>query len=219
MQYSLIPITLLACLGSALVALRDLRQHPLGKEGEEKLPKSAIIYAVVMLAVTLGVSVLFCVVYGENSLLENAKRMALLSVLWPVGYIDLKSYRIPNSLILLGLCYWGILLGCDGLFASKTLVERLISEGVAAAALLLAAGLCALFLKGSIGFGDMKLLTVMGLFLALEGIWSAIFVSLVISFIIAVVLLVTKRKTRKDAIPFGPALVLGTYLSVCLAGV
>ena len=85
-------------------------------------------------------------------------------------------------------------------------------------ALLLAAFLCTLLMKNSVGAGDMKLFVVMGLLLGMHGIWGAIFASLIVSFVVAIVLLVSKKKTRKDAIPFGPALVVGTFLSVFLTG-
>ena len=73
-------------------------------------------------------------------------------------------------------------------------------------------------IKNGIGFGDMKLFIVMGLMLGLDGIWGAVFLALIVSFLIAAFALITKKKTRKDAIPFGPALVIGTYLSICLSG-
>ena len=96
---------------------------------------------------------------------------------------------------------------------------RSLSEVIAAAGLAAAALLCGLLLKGSIGFGDIKLFIVMGLLLGLEGIWSAIFISLIVSFIISVYLLATKKKSRKDAIPFAPALMIGTYISIIITGI
>ena len=68
------------------------------------------------------------------------------------------------------------------------------------------------------GFGDMKLFLVMGLLLGTRGIWGAVFLSLIVIFFISVFALITKRKSRKDLIPFGPALVIGTYLAVYLTG-
>ena len=56
------------------------------------------------------------------------------------------------------------------------------------------------------------------LFVQYDGIWGAVFASLVLSFLLAVFLLVTKKKSRKDVIPFAPAIVLGTFVSVFLTG-
>ena len=46
----------------------------------------------------------------------------------------------------------------------------------------------------------------------------SVFVSLIVSFVISAVLLVTKKKKRRDVIPFAPALMIGTYISVFLTG-
>jgi leader peptidase (prepilin peptidase)/N-methyltransferase len=58
----------------------------------------------------------------------------------------------------------------------------------------------------------------MGLMLGLDGIWSAVFASLVVSFLASIVLMITKKKKRGDMIPFAPAIMVGTYLSVFLTG-
>jgi prepilin signal peptidase PulO-like enzyme (type II secretory pathway) len=81
-----------------------------------------------------------------------------------------------------------------------------------------AAGRAFEIIRNSIGFGDMKLFLVMGLLLGTRGIWGAVFLSLIVIFFISVFALITKRKSRKDLIPFGPALVIGTYLAVYLTG-
>ena len=137
-----------------------------------------------MITVTLGASVLFCTLYADNNIFVSIKRLALLSVIWPVAYIDFKTYRIPNTFILFGLGCRAALLPFELLFYDQ-FFTALLSEVIAAGALLLACILCALCLKGSIGFGDMKLFIVMGLLLGLDGIWSAVFTSLLISFVIA----------------------------------
>ena len=94
----------------------------------------------------------------------------------------------------------------------------LISEVVAAGALFAAAMLCSVRAKGSIGFGDIKPFVVLGLFLGTTGSWGAIFTALLVSLPTVLFLMATKRKGRKDSIPFGPAIVIGTFISVCLTG-
>ena len=144
--------------------------------------------------------------------------MLLLSVMWPIAYTDFKTMRIPNLFVGYGLVCRAVLLAFEVFWGHPYVWPYFLSELIAAGALLLAAVLCSLIVKGGIGFGDMKLFVVMGLMLGLEGIWNTILLSLLISFVIAVILLISKKKTRKDEIPFGPALVLGSYLSICLFG-
>lgn len=222
----ILPIsTAVLCLASFFLMIRDMSDHKELfeekseiKENSKLLGGSTIVYCSLMFTITVAASFLFCTIYKDNGILMSVKRLALLSMLWPIAYIDYKTYRIPNAFILFGVICRVIILMLELIFESQFVWMTLLSEVIAAVALLLAAGLCALCIKNSIGFGDMKLFIVMGLMLSLNGIWSAIFLSLIVSFFISAFLLITKKKTRKDAIPFGPAIVIGTYLSVCLSG-
>lgn len=222
----ILPIsTAILCIVSFFLMLRDMSDHKALfqsdkeiKENARLLNNSAIVYCSLMFIVTVATSFLFCIFYKDNGILMSVKRLALLSLLWPIAYIDYKTYRIPNAFIIFGVICRVIILAFELFLQFEVVWMTLLSEIIAAVALLIAAGLCALCIKNSIGFGDMKLFIVMGLMLSLSGIWSAIFLSLVVSFFISAYLLITKKKTRKDAIPFGPAIVIGTYLSVCLSG-
>ena len=97
-------------------------------------------------------------------------------------------------------------------------MATLLSEVIAAGAIFLATVLCKICIKNSIGAGDIKLFLVMGLFLSLDGIWAAMLFSLVVCFFQVIFLLATKRKTRKDSIAFGPAVTIGTLLSIFMTG-
>ena len=215
-------VTAVAC-GISFFAMRKKMDRP-AEEGPEKLKnltgsaKPVLIYGIVMWALTVGVSIWLVLFYIDNTALFTMKRVCLLSVMWPVALTDLKSYRIPNIFALLGLIYWFIIFGVEFFIDPDQIWSTVLAELVACGVLLLAAFLCKLMIKGSIGLGDIKLLAIMGLMLGTDGIWGAIFMTLVISFFVSVFLLITKKKTRKDTIPFGPALVLGTYLSICLTG-
>lgn len=218
-------VTGVGCVLSFFLMLKDiddqrkiLQKEQSDQENNVGLPQSAWIYSAICVALTVTIAVFFPQMYPNNSIWVNVKRMVLLSVIWPIAYIDYKTLRIPNLFVIYGLACRVIILIFEILLGHSYVWQVLLSEAVAAGALLLAALLCALIIKNGIGFGDMKLFIVMGLMLGLEGIWGAVFLALVVSFFIAVYVLITKKKTRKDAIPFGPALVIGTYLSVCLSG-
>lgn len=182
------------------------------------LPKDALIYSIVMLLITVGGSTLYVWVYRDITWIDAYKRMILLAVIWPVAYIDIKTYRIPNAYILFGVACRVIMIPIEFLVNGKAVWTTLLSEGVAAIAIFLAAVLCSLCVKNALGYGDIKLFMVMGLLLGLDAIWGAVFLALIISFVIAIVVLVTKKKTRKDVIPFGPAIVAGTYLAILVLG-
>lgn len=218
-------ITAVLCGVAFFLMLRDISEH---KElfltcndtnSSRLLSRGAVIYSIILVIITVAASVLFCTIYKENGILMSIKRLALLSMLWPIAYIDYKTYRIPNAFIVLGLGYRVIIFALELILSSQTVWPTVLGELIAAGALLLASVLCSLISKNAIGFGDMKLFILMGLMLGMDGIWGSVFLSLIVSFFISAYVLITKKKTRKDTIPFGPAIVIGTYLSVCLSGV
>lgn len=212
-------LTLALCAVSFWLLLRDIDANGLGENTEQnKAKRLAYVFSGIMLLLTEGVAVMYLTVYEDFTVWTAVKRLALLSVMWPVALIDYKTYRIPNSYIIYGLACRVLIFPFELIFSEPGVWQVLLGEVIAAAAMLLAAVLCGVLIKNSVGFGDMKLFVVMGLLLGTQGIWSAVFLSLIVSFIAAVVLLATKRKTKKDAIPFGPALVLGTYLAAYLTG-
>ena len=68
--------------------------------------------------------------------------------------------------------------------------------------------------KGGMGFGDVKLAFVLGVWLGLEQSLLCLLLAFILGGVVGVVLLLTGLKARKDAIPFGPYLCVGGW--VCL---
>ena len=65
-----------------------------------------------------------------------------------------------------------------------------------------------------LGFGDVKLVFFMGLFLSFPNILVALFLSFLIGAIIGVAMISFKKGTLKSEVPFGPFLITGTYLAL-----
>lgn len=189
-------------------------------EDEQKIgnKKFMIAYTVIFIAINIGISVLLSLYYKDNSMLFNLKRLALLGMMWPLGYIDFKTFRIPNKFIVYGLLLRVAILVFEFIFNKESVKGDILGELIVAAALGIAVFICSLCLKDSVGYGDIKLLIVMALFQGVQGIWSSVFTSLIIIFVFSVIMLITKKKSKKDLIPFAPAIVAGTYVSVILIG-
>jgi leader peptidase (prepilin peptidase)/N-methyltransferase len=64
------------------------------------------------------------------------------------------------------------------------------------------------------GWGDVKLAAFIGLATGFPLVLLALFISIVSGGLVASILLLLKIKGRKDAIPFGPFLSLGTLLTL-----
>lgn len=175
------------------------------------------IFVVAMFAMNIILANFIVYIYNGSNII-NAKLMILISMMWPIAYIDFKEKRIPNKILIIMLIARAVIL-IPELALLGNISQTLISMVIATVAVIIACVLCCLIVKGAIGMGDIKLFCVMAIYLGLEGIWSAIFCSLIVSFVIAVFSLATKRVNRKDNIPFALAILIGTYLSIFLTGI
>ena len=185
------------------------------KENVEHSVNKAFVVAMFMMNILLANLITY--IY-DGSVVINVKLMILVSMMWPIAYIDFKKKKIPNDILKIMLIARAIILVPE-LILLGNVAHRLFSMLIATVAVLVACILCCLIVKGAIGMGDVKLFGVMALYLGLEGIWTAIFCALVVSFFIAVFSLITKKVKRKDNIPFAPAILIGTYMSIFLTGI
>ena len=73
----------------------------------------------------------------------------------------------------------------------------------------------ALVWRGGMGAGDVKMALLMGAVLG-GLVVVALFLAFILGAVIGIGLIVTRRRTRKDVIPFGPYLALGRCSRCCL---
>ena len=64
------------------------------------------------------------------------------------------------------------------------------------------------------GFGDVKLMGALGLYFGLSNIIAVTLLSFLIGALLSIILLATKIKKMDEYIPFGPFIVLGTFISI-----
>jgi leader peptidase (prepilin peptidase)/N-methyltransferase len=76
----------------------------------------------------------------------------------------------------------------------------------------------ALIIRGGMGWGDVKLAILIGIITGYELIFIAILFAAISGCIFFVVLLLLKKKARKDSIPFGPFLALGAVATLLWGG-
>lgn len=127
---------------------------------------------------------------------------------------DLKWFLLPNSMTLL-LALLGAAMVALTLLSGAEVSTTLVSAAGAIAAI---SGLYAVlyYLSGKrwVGFGDVKLGVGLGLLLI---DWRlallAVFLANLIGCLVIIPLLLTRKMTRKDMVPFGPMLILGTILA------
>ena len=68
--------------------------------------------------------------------------------------------------------------------------------------------------KEAMGFGDVKLMGALGMYFGFSNIIIITLVSFLIGAIVSIVLLVSKIKKSNEYIPFGPFIVIATFISI-----
>ncbi len=195
------------------------RQMKIQQEEPIQFPKGLWVYSGIMLAMQIVLAYLLTIIYPENTVCMLIKRLGLLALIWQAAAIDWKFQKIPNDIILVGVAFRIMMMIPEYLLEREMFIVNLVSEGIALVAMIILVVVCLLLMKDSIGMGDLKLLMLMAICQGLQGIMMSGFISMLVSFFVAVALLVSKRKTRKDAIPFAPCILPGTLLGVFLTGI
>jgi len=164
-------------------------------------------------AVELACGFLFGLAYGhfgQGTALASA--LILLAGLVAITAIDLDHQIIPDVLSLPGIAL-GILfsLAPGGIGWASSLLGVLLGGGVFVVIIV-----ASTFVLGQagMGVGDVKLGAMLGAFLGWKLALLSILLSTLLGGPLAVVLLATGRKSRKDPIPFGPFLALGGFISL-----
>ena len=178
-----------------------------------------LVFLIVMLLSLCAISVSLELIFVSNTLIDNAKLLALLAILFVAANVDARHRIIPNVLVLTGLVlrivFWLI-----ELFTSPSTFWGIMKNDLLACLLVVAFFIVGVLLvKGGIGMGDIKLMLVMCLFQGFYGVVSSLFCSLFVAFIYAIIVLLFKKKSKKDSVAFAPAILLGTVISVFLTGI
>lgn len=143
-----------------------------------------------------------------------------ISVLIITGVIDLKHQIIPNKVVLPAILV-GILLLVPTAFYGWCSIP-LVQAGTLPKLLQPLVGLIigggfllavALIKEGGMGGGDIKLAAFMGIWLGWY-VLLALFLGFLIGALIGLVLILLKKKGRKEPISFGPFLALGSIITL-----
>ena len=174
-------------------------------------------YILMLLTAIIYVTILY--VYGiKDTVIANLdliKYIILAPMLLSVFVIDYKYQIIPNRLNLtifeIGLIMT-FLYGLSDVAISINMLLGMLAGGGIFLLITLLGGL--FYGKEAMGFGDVKLMGALGLFFGLSNIIIITLLSFLIGAILSIVLLVSKIKKSNEYIPFGPFIVIGTFISI-----
>ncbi len=169
--------------------------------------------------VELATGILFVLIFSHWSLvIGNGAHFLMCSTLvWDLFYLlviacfliiifvyDLKHYIIPDKIIypaiIIAFLYqlfghWDFIFaafGAAAFFLAIVLISR----------------------EKWMGIGDVKLAFLMGLILGWPNVLVALFLAFFLGAIIGTGLIISKRKTLKSQVPFGPFLITGTFMAL-----
>lgn len=146
-----------------------------------------------------------------NNLIPIIYYLFIVSCLVVIFFTDLKYGIIPDK-----ITYPAIIISFIFLISQypNILISNLLS-GVAASLFLL---MLHLITRGrGMGFGDVKLALLMGIFLGSPGILISLYASFLTGAVVSLILILAGLKRFGQTIPFGPFLVLGTLIALLIS--
>ncbi len=136
---------------------------------------------------------------------------AVLTVFTCVAvYWDVRERRIPNTWTYTGVAA-GLALGALGGWAALLLALAGFALG---GGLLLVLAIAS---RGGLGMGDIKLGGALGALVGPEGALEVVVVSALVGGVLGLAWLLAGQ-SRKDAVPYAPALALGGWVALLMAG-
>ncbi len=167
-------------------------------------------------AVELGTAILFALAawyFGLSWELPAFLYLAAISI--ALTLIDLDVHRLPNSIVLPSYAVAGVVLSAAALLQGEpVLIARLAAGGLALYAFYF---VLAIIYPSGMGFGDVKLAGVLGMYLAFLG-WPQVVVGAFLAFllggVVGALLMAIRKAGRKSKIPFGPFMLLGAWSGI-----
>ena len=176
-------------------------------------PHYILIFLIAIIYVTL---IYFCGI--KATLIANLdliKYLIITPILISAFIIDYKHQIIPNRLNLLlfeiGLIF-AFLYGLSDVAISINLVLGMFAGAGIFLLITVIGGF--IYGKEAMGFGDVKLMGALGLLFGLSNIIIITLLSFLIGAVLSILLLITRIKKSNEYIPFGPFIVLGTFISM-----
>ena len=155
---------------------------------------------------------------------------SLFSILLIIAVIDYYTMRIPNSLIIFGICVGAVYRVLQAFYLQdmmiivQGIIGFIVGGGIIGFIMIFS---LLVFKKEGMGMGDLKLLAMIGLFTGSKQVFLMLFIAIILGSVYAVAVVIRKKH---EIFPFGPFLALGaviailwgdtlwnTYLNICFS--
>lgn len=218
---SIFAYIVVAVLGAAAGQISDLLNYLLPKHKKvfsvtnlkEYFNTFSPKYILMLISALIYIIILYR--YGVNDV-NAVKYMALTPLLVSAFYIDYKLQIIPNRLTMtifeVGLIFT-FLNGIINLNIAISMFQGLIAGCLMFLLITIIGGF--IFGKETMGFGDVKLMAALGLFVGFQGIIAIAILSFLVAAAFSIVLLIVQKVRHKELIEyiaFGPFIVIATFI-------
>jgi len=155
------------------------------------------------------------VVFADRSSAFSLVRSALLIILSYIAMVfDINTKRIPNTLVLVMIAGWLLILLPVVFFDTENGIVLLTDSLYG----LLSGGglflLVYLISRKGLGGGDVKFMAAAGLYLGFSETIPAILYGTVLATIVGLTLILSKKIGRKDTMPLAPFLFVGIMITI-----
>lgn len=151
------------------------------------------------------------ILYQEYSLsFIFLKYVVLIFILITIGIIDLKTTDVYLVLVLVGVIAGVILLTYEYLQGGN--IYQYIYAAIFSALLFI----LILLLSNGVGWGDVEIIFVAGLFLGIKNTFYMVNIAIIIGALVSLYLIVTKKNKVRDVIPFVPCITISTIMVVLI---
>ena len=175
----------------------------------EKL-KLALPYA----GIPVVIATLLIIQAGRTVVFSLLLNELILTFGYIAAIVDLKTKRVPNSLILAMFAAWVIVMTPTLFLDTGTAVDLLRESAFGAA---IGGGLflfAYLISRKGLGGGDVKFMACVGLYQGLAGVTIIMLCGTTLAALTGLILIMLKKIGRKDTIPLAPFLFAGILIAV-----
>ena len=171
--------------------------------------KISIQYPIVELLTGL-IYLIISLIYGLS--VQTLIYIILSSALIIIAFIDLNEEIVPDVISLPGIVIGFII----SFFVTYISFINSALGILAGGGIILIIGLAGsvIFKKEAMGGGDVKLAAMIGAFLGWKYIIVSLFLGFFLGAVTGIILILSKIKSREDLVPFGPFIVLGSFVTI-----
>jgi len=165
--------------------------------------------------VELATAVIFALLYWHYGLSAELGVMAFYACLFIIIFvIDLEHSLILNKVVYPGMVAALLLALYPWPWFSESIGMRVAYAALGGAAGFAIFLLIAIVSRGGMGWGDVKLAALIGLATGFPLVFVAIIMAAILGGIVAVALMIAKKRNRREMIPFGPFLALAAMVTL-----